>query len=101
LAAGSQGGGQEWLDAHSAEGMEGMVSYDEATTKEWITPYQIKKAAWVVKRLGDYRLMLQRLVFLSTAQTAVDGVRGEVTPESTKAGSLCMAQYQKYVIPLH
>jgi len=37
-----------------------MVSYDEATAREWITPYQVKKAAWVVHKLAEYRLMLQR-----------------------------------------
>jgi len=37
-----------------------MVSYDEATKREWITGYQIKKAAWVVRRFAEYRLLLQK-----------------------------------------
>jgi len=57
LPAGSQGGGQEWLD--TGEKGEGIVSYDEATTRECITDYQIKKAAWVVQRFAEYRLLLQ------------------------------------------
>jgi len=62
LAAGSQGGGQEWLDANGTK--QGrrieMVSYDEATKREWITDYQMKKSAWVLRRFAEYRLMLQK-----------------------------------------
>lgn len=58
VPGGSQGGGQEWLD--SREGKGEMVSYDEATKREWITGYQIKKATWIVRKFAEYRLMLQR-----------------------------------------
>jgi carnitine O-acetyltransferase len=62
LPAGSQGGGQEWLDTNATGQGSGseMVSYDEATKREWITGYQMKKAAWVLRRFAEYRLMLQK-----------------------------------------
>jgi carnitine O-acetyltransferase len=70
IEAGSQGGGQEWLETNGLP--EKMVSYDEATTEEWITPYQVKKAAWVVKRLAEYRLMLQQSVFTCNVLLVLD-----------------------------
>jgi carnitine O-acetyltransferase len=56
----SQKGGQEWIEAHQEAGKP--VLYDEVTTKEWITPWQIRKAAWLARRFGEYRLMLQKWV---------------------------------------
>jgi carnitine O-acetyltransferase len=70
VEAGSQGGGQEWLDSNGVP--EKMVSYDEATTEEWITPYQAKKAAWVVKRLAEYRLLLQQSVLTCSILRVLD-----------------------------
>lgn len=58
LSAGSMGGGQEWIESHSSP--ERLVSYDEATTKEAITDWQVRKAAVLASRFGEYRLMCQR-----------------------------------------
>lgn len=58
LPAGSQGGGKEWIEANSSP--EKRVSYDEAVTREGITPWQVKKAAALAQRFGEYRLLLQR-----------------------------------------
>ena len=58
VPANSMGGGQTWIDANPTP--ESLVSYDEATTKEGITAWQVKKAAWLARRFGEYRLMLQR-----------------------------------------
>lgn len=58
LPAGSQGGGKEWIDANPS--LETRVSYDEEVTREGITPWQVKKAAALAQRFGEYRLLLQR-----------------------------------------
>lgn len=55
-SSGSQGGGVEWIKANGppAKGK----SWDEAVSKEWITEYQIRKAAWVLSRFAQFRQMV-------------------------------------------
>ncbi|RXK39702.1 carnitine acetyltransferase [Tremella mesenterica] len=55
---GSQGGGQQ----------------------EWVTDWQIRKSAWILRRLAELRLKLQR---------------EEISPDSSRSGPFCMSQYRK------
>ena len=56
---GSQGGGDEWLARN--EGFK-ATKVDWEVQKEEITPWQLKKAAWLLSRLGQYRAMVERWV---------------------------------------
>lgn len=57
-AEGGQGGGQEWLDANPKPGRG--LTWDEAVSREEVSDWQIKKAAWMVRRYAEFREMVQK-----------------------------------------
>jgi carnitine O-acetyltransferase len=59
IPPGSQGGGIEWLSEHR-KGKAEEVSYDEVVRTEEFTPWQIKKAAWLVRKHAEYREKISR-----------------------------------------
>ncbi|WVR07972.1 hypothetical protein IAU60_005015 [Kwoniella sp. DSM 27419] len=78
VASGSQKGGQEWLDA--GHDLEKPVDWSKVTKKEWITPWQTKKAAWLARRFAEFRTKL---------------LKEEIAPDSSRAGPFCMNQYAR------
>jgi carnitine O-acetyltransferase len=56
VSSGSQGGGAEWIKANGAPAKG--KSWDQAVSKEWITEYQVRKAAWVLSRFAQFRQMV-------------------------------------------
>ncbi|WVQ77521.1 hypothetical protein IAR50_007207 [Cryptococcus sp. DSM 104548] len=73
---GSQGGGAEWIKAN---GMDPPVLFDQVTSEEWITPHQIRRAAWLARRFAEFREKLQK---------------EQVLPDTARNGTpFCMSQY--------
>ena len=58
LGADSQGGGQKWLDDHPDPA--GSTRFDEVVKREWVSDWQIKKSAWMLRRFAEMRLKIQR-----------------------------------------
>lgn len=80
LPAGSQGGGQPWLDEHpQKKDYYYPTTYEAVTEREWITDWQVRRAAWLVSRFANLRTMVQR---------------EEVPPEASRLGPMCMNQYR-------
>ena len=52
---GSQGGGNEWLKENKTAG---PINWEEVTSREDITEWQIKKAAWMIRRYAEFREMV-------------------------------------------
>ncbi|ORY34657.1 Choline/Carnitine o-acyltransferase-domain-containing protein [Naematelia encephala] len=77
-AAGSQGGGEEWIKSHPQ--IERGLPFEQVVKHEPVTDWQIRRASWLARRYAEFRLMLQREV---------------IPPDSSKAGAYCMSQYQK------
>ena len=59
LPAGSQGGGEDWLKQNERPV---VVSLEAATEREWVTPWQVRKAAWMTRRIAEFREKVQRCV---------------------------------------
>lgn len=78
LAGGSQQGGLVWLAEHTET--PGSTRFDGVTKREWITDWQIKKSAWMLRRFAEMRLKIQR---------------EELPPDTSRAGPFCMVQYSK------
>ncbi|WVF68399.1 hypothetical protein IAT40_003164 [Kwoniella sp. CBS 6097] len=78
VAANSQGGGREWLDKN--EKLEEVFQWDKVTKREWITDWQIRRAAWMARRFAEFRTKL---------------LRGEIPPDASKAGPFDMHQYSR------
>ncbi|ODN84949.1 hypothetical protein L202_00794 [Cryptococcus amylolentus CBS 6039] len=75
-AKGSQGGGAEWIQSNS---IDPAVAWDQVTSEEWITPHQIRRAAWLVRRFAEFRAKLHK---------------EEVAPDAARNGTpFCMSQY--------
>lgn len=82
VPAGSQGGGKEWLVSGT---IDPPVQYEKVVKKEWITPWQVRRAAWIARRFAEFRTELER---------------EEIKPDEIKGVKFCMNQYAKYVLPL-
>jgi carnitine O-acetyltransferase len=72
-AKGSQRGGEEWLKGNHQFDLR--VSYEEATTREWVSDWQIRKAAWVIRRFAEFRTKLQRYAGITFGADAQGGDR--------------------------
>ncbi|KAK8849764.1 hypothetical protein IAR55_005100 [Kwoniella newhampshirensis] len=79
VPSGSQGGGQQWLDAKHGK-VDAPIVYEKVTKREWISDWQIRKAAWVARRFSEFRTKL---------------LREEILPDSSRAGPFDMDQYAK------
>ncbi|WVQ84423.1 hypothetical protein IAT38_006575 [Cryptococcus sp. DSM 104549] len=79
LPEGTQSGGQAWLDAHPGE-IDPPVRYEEVVKREEITPWQVRKAAWIARRFAEFRTKL---------------LKEEIRPDASRAGPFCMNQYAK------
>lgn len=80
LPPGAQGGGQAWIDAHpNKKDYYYPVKYEDVTQREWITEWQVRRAAWLVSRFAGLRTMVQK---------------EEVPPEASRLGPMCMNQYR-------
>ncbi|OWZ78816.1 carnitine acetyltransferase [Cryptococcus neoformans Bt85] len=75
VPAGGQGGGKEWLVSGS---IDPPVQYEKVVKKEWITPWQIRRAAWIARRFAEFRTKLER---------------EEIKPDEIKGVKFCMNQY--------
>ncbi|WWC92892.1 uncharacterized protein L201_007854 [Kwoniella dendrophila CBS 6074] len=78
-ASGSQGGGEEWIQSRKGK-FDGPVIWEEIVKREWITDWQIRKAAWIARIFADFRTKL---------------LREEILPDSSKAGPFDMHQYSR------
>ncbi|WVQ95947.1 hypothetical protein IAU59_003046 [Kwoniella sp. CBS 9459] len=78
VAADSQGGGREWLD--KKEKLEEAFKWDQVTKREWITDWQLRRAAWMARRFAEFRTKL---------------LREEIPPDASKAGPFDMHQYSR------
>lgn len=58
-AAGSQGGGAEWLEQNA---LPAYPAYEDVTRKEWISDWQIRKAAWLLNKFAEFRTKIQKHV---------------------------------------
>lgn len=80
VPAGSQGGGKAWLEKHTdKKDLYPPAKYEEVTKQEWLSDWQIRRAAWLVSRFAQYRAKVDRQ---------------EIGPDVTKAGPLDMHQYK-------
>ncbi|WRT69787.1 uncharacterized protein IL334_006778 [Kwoniella shivajii] len=79
IAAGSQRGGQEWMDSKKGK-FDGPIKWEDVVTKEWISEWQIKKAAWIARRFAEFRTKL---------------LKEEILPDSSRAGPFDMHQYSR------
>ncbi|GMK56581.1 hypothetical protein CspeluHIS016_0304210 [Cutaneotrichosporon spelunceum] len=80
VPAGSQGGGEEWIKSHPDKSVYYQpVAYEEVTKQEWNTPWQLRRASWLISRFAQYRAMVDRQ---------------QIGPDVTKAGPLDMNQYK-------
>lgn len=61
------------------------VQYEKVVKKEWITPWQIRRAAWIARRFAEFRTKLER---------------EEIKPDEIKGVKFCMNQYAKCVVSL-
>ena len=93
--ADSQGGGDEWLASH--EKVNPLISFEEAVRTEDVTPWQVRRAAWLARRCAEFRTKLQRYdIAWFPAENCFDhGCSEEILPDSSKAGPFCMSQYAK------
>ncbi|KAL1412564.1 hypothetical protein Q8F55_000311 [Vanrija albida] len=81
LPAGSEGGGKPWLDSHTdKKAYYQAFKYEDVTKVEWITDWQVRRAAWLTRRFAEYRTQI---------------LREELPPHVSKAGPMCMSQFSK------
>ncbi|WVQ66414.1 uncharacterized protein L199_004594 [Kwoniella botswanensis] len=78
-SAGSQRGGQDWIDNQKGE-FDGPVEWEKVVKREWISDWQIRKAAWLARRFAEFRTKL---------------LKEEILPDSSKAGPFDMHQYSR------
>lgn len=76
-----------------------------------ITEWQVRRAAWLVRRLVDFKEKLDRSAFISKAPSSkfasridhgprilhVPQCRQEIHPDSSRTGPFCMYQYTRCV----
>ncbi|GFZ49784.1 hypothetical protein JCM24511_07187 [Saitozyma sp. JCM 24511] len=74
----SQQGGETWVKENAR--LQTLPTYEEATDRAWVSDWQVRKAAWVVRRFAELRTKLQK---------------EEIAPDASKSGPFCMSQYQK------
>ncbi|WWD20394.1 hypothetical protein CI109_104870 [Kwoniella shandongensis] len=79
VPAGSQSGGQEWIDANGGR-LDPPILYEKVTKREWMSDWQVRRAAWIARRFSEFRTKL---------------LREEILPDSSRAGPFDMAQYAK------
>ncbi|KAL7423876.1 hypothetical protein Q5752_001461 [Cryptotrichosporon argae] len=80
---GSMGGGAAWLADNADSAKLAPVTpadYEAVTTRAEITPWQVRRAAWITRRLAEFRTRI---------------LREEIAPDTSRAGPFDMSQYQK------
>jgi carnitine O-acetyltransferase len=70
IKAGTQGGGEEWVQRHVVTDNEARVSYDQAVERQEVSEWQIKRAAWLTHRFASFRTRLMRYVHLQSCVLA-------------------------------
>ena len=58
VAAGSQGGGEEYLKTNPK--FEKGKRWNDLVQREEITPWQVRRAAWLVRRYAELREKIAR-----------------------------------------
>lgn len=80
LPAGSQGGGDAWIKAHpDRKDYYYQQSFDDAVQPTWCTPWQVRRAAWIVHRFAEFRTRV---------------AREEEPAAISRSGASCMHQYK-------
>nr|XP_019043447.1 carnitine acetyltransferase [Kwoniella bestiolae CBS 10118]OCF22377.1 carnitine acetyltransferase [Kwoniella bestiolae CBS 10118] len=59
---------------------DGSVDWEKVVRREWITEWQVRKAAWLARRFAEFRTKL---------------LKEEILPDSSKAGPFDMHQYSR------
>lgn len=80
LAAGQQGGGEEWIRSHTdRKDYYYQDNFDDVVKPTWVTDWQVRRASWLVHRFAQFRTRV---------------AREEEPAAVTRAGPSCMHQYK-------